>query len=159
MDPNAPARKSITQKFDAPVRARPRLGPWLAVVTAGEVLGTVLGATRSAAEPMDGPGPLGVVLFASLFGAVAGALFGGLQARVLSAHVRRVGAWVLGSAAGWAVGLPFAYVAGSLGPTDLSVWQALGLGAGAASCMGASVAIGTFVATRSLEPRVALPGS
>ena len=107
--------------------------------------------TFDAAEPTDGLGPLGVLSFASLFG--------GLLARVLSAHVRRVGAWVLGRAAGWAVGLPFAYVAGSLGTTDMSVWRALGLGAGAASCMGAAVAIGAFVATRALEPRVALPDS
>jgi hypothetical protein len=92
-------------------------------------------------------------MFAVGFGAVAGALFGIAQGVALKPHVRGVGVWIAGNAAGWATGLPLAYLAGSAGTLTMSWWQALGLSAAAGIGMGLCVACGTLVAMRRLEKR------
>ena len=97
-----------------------------------------------------------VALFSFGFGAVAGALFGVAQARALAPHVRGVCKWVLGNVLGWAFGLPLAYIAGSLGSASMTWWQALGLSAPAGTGMGLCVAVGTFVATRWMQPRTSV---
>lgn len=78
-------------------------------------------------------------MFSLGFGAVAGALFGVGRAQVLGPQVRGVSNWVLGNVFGWAFGLPLAYIAGSLWRRN---W---------ALC----VAVGTFIATRWMQPKPA----
>lgn len=105
---------------------------------------------ETAAAPGAGPSTGTVVLFAMGFGAVAGALFGLVQTRVLKEHVRGTRWWVLGSALGWSLGLPFSYLAGSLDVSAVAL-QALAAAA-AGALMGLSVAFGTWLGLRRLEP-------
>ena len=118
------------------------------------LLGTIFADTSAhAGGATGGPGPAAVAMFAVGFGAVAGALFGIAQGVALKPHVRGVGVWIAGNAAGWATGLPLAYLAGSVGTLTMSWWQALGLSAAAGIGMGLCVACGTLVAMRRLEKR------
>lgn len=117
------------------------------------LIATVMGSAAQQREaPVEGPPTWLVMLFAIGFGAVAGALFGVVQLPALRGLVARRGAWVAGSAAGWGAGLPWAYLAGSLGSPDMPWWQAGALVAGAGLAMGLCAGAGTFVALRRLEP-------
>jgi hypothetical protein len=141
--------------------AAPFVGATIVVAAGGWLMGmsvplvmTLTGAMASTSTSAPIEPSLGrVALFSLGFGAVAGALFGVAQARVLAAHVRGVSNWVLGNMFGWAFGLPLAYIAGSLGSADMTWWQALGLSAAAGAGMGLCVAVGTFIATRRMQPR------
>lgn len=136
--------------------ARSYVGATVAVAAGGWLLGmsmplaaTLAGATAApSAAAVQGPSAPFVALFAAGFGAAAGALFGLAQARVLARHVRGTGAWVVGNLVGWALGLPFAYLAGSLGTATMTGWHALALSAGAGACMGVCVALATHAAMR-----------
>ena len=127
-------------------------GGWLFGMSVPLVM-TLTGAmtSSSTSAPIE-PSLVRVALFIFGFGAVAGALFGVAQARALAPHVRGVSKWVLGNVLGWAFGLPLAYIAGSLGSASMTWWQALGLSAAAGTGMGVCVAVGTFVATRRMQP-------
>ena len=117
------------------------------------LLGTIFAETSARAGDAavgPGPGPGAVAVFAFGFGAVAGALFGIAQGVALKPHVHGIRAWIAGSAAGWAVGLPLAYLAGSYGTMTMAWWQALGLSAAAGIGMGLCVACGTLIAMRRL---------
>lgn len=139
--------------------ARRYVGATVAVAAGGWLLGmsvplvaTLAGATAApSAATAPGPSAPLVALFAAGFGAAAGALFGLAQARVLARQVRGTGAWVVGNLVGWALGLPFAYLAGSLGTATMTGWSALGLSAGAGACMGVCVALATHAAMRRLQ--------
>ncbi len=139
--------------------ARSYVGATVAVAAGGWLLGmsmplaaTLAGATAApSAAAVQGPSAPFVALFAAGFGAAAGALFGLAQARVLARHVRGTGAWVVGNLVGWALGLPFAYLAGSLGTATMTGWHALALSAGAGACMGVCVALATHAAMRRLR--------
>ncbi len=139
--------------------ARSYVGATVAVAAGGWLLGmsmplvaTLAGAAAApSAAATQGPSAPLVALFAAGFGAAAGALFGLAQARVLARQVRGTGAWVVGNLVGWALGLPFAYLAGSLGTATMTGWHALGLSAGAGACMGVFVALSTHVAMRRLR--------
>ncbi len=61
------------------------------------------------------PGLLAIALYAALFGAGVGAVFGAGRGLALPRGSLPIGRWVLGNAIGWAVGLPTIYVAASLG--------------------------------------------
>ena len=143
------------------------IGATIAVAAGGWLIGmsvplvmTLTGAMTSSSSTSASvePSLAQVAVFSMGFGAVAGALFGVTQARVLGPHVRGVSNWVLGNVFGWAFGLPLAYIAGSLGSADTTWWQALGLSAVAGAGMGLCVAAGTFVATRRMQPRLATSG-
>lgn len=140
------------------------VGATIAVAAGGWLIGmsvplvmTLTGAMASPASTSAAiePSLLRVTLFGMGFGAIVGALFGAAQARVLAAHVRGVSSWILGNAFGWALGLPLAYIAGSLGSRNMAWWQAFGLSAAAGAGMGLCVAVGTFVATRWMQPKLA----
>jgi NAD(P)-dependent dehydrogenase (short-subunit alcohol dehydrogenase family) len=144
--------------------ARSWVGATVAVAAGGWLLGmsvplvmAMRGAMPTSRGSGEGPGPLGVLGFAMVFGALAGALFGAAQGRVLAKHARGVGWWVLGSSLGWAVGLPFSYLAGSLGTATMRWWQALGASGAAGSAMGLCVGAATFVTLRRMTRREAPP--
>lgn len=135
------------------------IGATVAVAAGGWVLGMsvplvmALRGAMPASGGADGPGALGVTAFALGFGALAGAAFGAAQGAVLTKHTCGVGWWVAGSSLGWACALPFAYVAGSLGTTTMTWWQALGLSGAAGLAMGLCVGLATFAATRRMAAR------
>lgn len=127
-------------------------GGWLAGMSVPLVM-TLTGALEDpGAAPTTEPSTMAVALFAAGFGAVAGALFGAVQGRALGRHVGGAWRWTLANVVGWAIGLPFAYAAGSLGTVDMTAWHALGLSAGAGAAMGLSVALATFLATQGMAP-------
>ena len=115
------------------------------------LLGTILGKTQEQGTEA-GPGPLGIALFATVFGAIAGALFGAVQSLTLQKYLRPRWPWVLGNVAGWALGLPLSYWAGSQGTADMSGWQALGLSAAAGAGMGLTVGLATGLALLLVSP-------
>jgi hypothetical protein len=106
------------------------------------------GAAQSpAADPTAAFDPsLGAIaLFATLFGLAVGAVFGLGQALALPTGSRARRLWIIGNAAGWAVGLPLIYVAAHLASdlpgwgARIGLWMAGGLGAGLA--VGAATAV------------------
>lgn len=108
---------------------------------------------EEAARAGEGPGMLATVLFATVFGALVGALFGAAQWTVLRRHVAGAGRWVAFNALGWALGLPITYVAGGLGSPDMSLASGIALAAGAAVVMGLGVALGSWAAFGRMQPR------
>jgi hypothetical protein len=149
--------------------ARSFIGATVGVAAGGWLIGMsvplVLTATRAmppvvtaSAVVQTGPGAVSIGLFAMGFGAIAGALFGAVQGRVLAAHVQGVRWWVLGSSAGWACGLPIAYLAGSLGTPAIAGWQIVGLTAIAGLGMGLCVGVATHAAIRHMTPHQAPRG-
>lgn len=115
------------------------------------LVGTAVTAAAPAGDaPMVEPQTAEVVLFAMIFGAIAGSLFGFAQGRVLAPHVARWWPWVLGQSVGWALGLPLSYLAGSLGADVLGPLGSIAVGSLAGLGMGLSVALATFVATRRM---------
>lgn len=137
------------------------IGETVLVASGGWLLGmsvplflTLGGALPAAsASATRNPSMVHLAMLCSGFGAMLGGLFGVIQARVLAPHVRGASGWVLGNVFGWAFGLPLGYMAGSLGSTITTWWQAIGLSAAAGSGMGLCVAVGTFAATRWMQPR------
>ncbi|UQA54960.1 hypothetical protein [Polyangium aurulentum] len=107
-------------------------------------------AAAGAPAPVEPPMAL-VLVFAAIFGAAAGALFGLAQGLVLRRHVKNaLLVWVAGNAAGWAIGLPFTYLAGGL---DLgNVAAAAAVGGASGLVMGFAVAAATGMALRALPP-------
>jgi hypothetical protein len=83
-------------------------------------------------------------VLASIFGAVAGLLFGSAQSAGLATELRL--RWVVGNVLGWLLGLPLIYVAASLGADQssllgqLAYWALGGLGAGL--LVGSGTAVG-----------------
>lgn len=141
------------------------VGATIAVAASGWALGmsvplvaTALGAgaastgTAAPASAPAGPPWFVIVAFASVFGALAGLLFGVVQARALAPHVDRTRPWVLGTAAGWALGLPFSYLAGSAGSPGGSALLAALIAASAAVAMGLCVGACTWRAMFAMRP-------
>ena len=101
------------------------------------------------AEPAVGggnePGLAATAMFAAVFGVLIGAVFGLGQSWALPAEARRRYRWIIGNAVGWAIGLPFVYVAAQLAADQsgwvvrIALWAAGGIGAG--SCVGLSTGI------------------
>jgi hypothetical protein len=99
------------------------------------------GPAGPAAEP---PLPL-VLAGAALFGALAGAGFGAAQWTALRHHTPDARRWIGANALGWAIGLPWSYLAGA-SIDGSSPAQALAIAALAGAAMGLSVAVVTGVA-------------
>lgn len=142
------------RRWFATLPARSWIAATVAVAGLGWLLGmlpsTLIGGSGEAAalEP-----PLSVVLLgAVLFGGLAGALFGWAQWLVLRAHARPARRWIAANAAGWALGLPWSYLAGSLADVSRSPAWAVGCGVLAGALMGLSVALATAYALARLEP-------
>mgnify|MGYP005848552369 CR=1 FL=1 len=98
------------------------------------------------------PGILATYAFASVFGALIGALFGAAQWCVLRRHVAHAWRWIAGNTLGWALGLPATYVAGALIEADTGVPEIFAIATGAAVLMGLGVSVGTWWSMRTLRP-------
>jgi hypothetical protein len=131
---------------------------WIAATGTVAALGWLLGMLPSTliGGPSEGAAvepPLSLVLLgAALFGGLAGALFGWAQWLVLRAHARPARRWIVANAAGWALGLPWSYLAGSLADVSASLAWAVSCGVLAGALMGLSVALATAYALARLEP-------
>lgn len=136
---------------------------WIGATIAVAALGWFAGMLPSTfATPHDtGAGsnwepPLALILAgAAVFGAIAGAVFGFAQWIVLRHHALNARKWITANALGWAVGLPWSYLAGSIGDVTRSVPWTIGIGIVAGALMGASVALATgraLVGMISLTP-------
>ena len=143
------------------LRARSWIGATVAVAALGWFLGmlpsTLMPPAPVAPEPAWEP-PLVVVLAAAaVFGAIAGAAFGLAQWLVLRRHAYDARRWIFANALGWATGLPWSFLAGTLGDLSESVPRAVVLGALAGTLMGASVALVTGHALSRIQPLEAPP--
>ncbi|MCW3836095.1 hypothetical protein ACFQ1E_08585 [Sphingomonas canadensis] len=130
-------------------------GATIAVAMAGWVIGSsfsVLASSVPAGPPPPDPGALATAVMAAAFGLAVGALFGGAQAIALRGAARASGWWVLFNALGWAVALPFIYLAAGV---DLGIGIAgavlNGLAGGCAA--GAMLGLVTALAFRRMPAR------
>lgn len=134
------------------------LPPWIGATVFVAALGWFVGMLPStlaaaSATSSDGvePSMLLMLLGAAMFGAVAGCAFGFAQWLVLRRHTRRAASWIWANALGWALGLPWSYVAGSAASVSESVPISVLIGALAGALMGASVALVTAQALRHMR--------
>jgi hypothetical protein len=110
-------------------------------------------ADTNAADAVWEPAITLVLSGAALFGGIAGAAFGWAQWRVLRLHADQAYLWIYTNAIGWAIGLPWSYLAGSLADVSDSVARMVVVGAVAGALMGLSVAVPTGLALRRMPPR------
>ena len=94
-----------------------------AVAAVGWLLGmlpsTLNAPSTMPAEPPSGDVRIVFALFvAPVFGLVAGSAVGAAQWLILRRHAPRAGSWVSANALGWAVAIPWIYVAGTLPAED-----------------------------------------
>lgn len=146
-------------------RRYPRLpaAPWIGATSAAAAVAWLLGGLPStlisllapavAATPAA-PGGAVVALATAAGGAVLGTLFGVLQWSVLRDHAGRPGAWIIANTVGWAIALPWSFVAASL-PQVTTPSRALAVTAAAGLIMGVIVAVATGAALRRMPPRPA----
>lgn len=145
----------VLKKWFPGLRARSWLGATMAVAALGWFIGMLapmfMAPTR-ASGVSDEPALLLVLVAAGGFGALAGAAFGLAQWVVLRRHAFDAGRWIGANAVGWAIGLPWGYLAGSVGDLRESAPIAVLLGAVAGALMGASVAAVTGRALTRIQP-------
>jgi len=104
----------------------------------------------------DEPGLAVTAFFAAIFGILVGLLFGGVQSSALPAEAIRKFPWVVGNAAGWALGLPLIYIGAQIAADQagwaarIILWACGGVGA------GATVGIFTGFALFWMTPRDSL---
>jgi uncharacterized integral membrane protein len=138
------------------LRALHWTGATAAMAALGWFLGMLPQALREPAAAGAGAAwePPAVLILAGAagFGAVIGAAFGLAQWLVLRRHARGAARWIPANALGWAMGLPWAFVAGNLGDLTASVPLAVALSALAGLLMGLSVAVVTGLALRRIQP-------
>lgn len=104
----------------------------------------------------DEPGLATTAFFAAIFGMLVGLIFGGAQSSALPAEAKRKFLWVVGNAAGWALGLPLIYIGAQIAADQtgwaarIILWASGGVGA------GASVGVFTGFALFWMTPRDSL---
>lgn len=132
---------------------------WIGATAAVAALGWFLGMlpptfiVHDAEQAQLAEPPLWLVLVAAaVFGALAGAAFGFAQWLVLRHHARDATRWIWANALGWALGLPFSYLAGDTADISKSFPLAVLIGTLAGALMGACVAFVTGRALLVLQP-------
>ena len=128
---------------------------WVAATCAVAVTGWAVGSSFAIFASGDGgaafdPGVGETILMAAGFGLAVGALFGGVQSLALGGLGVSRWPWIVGNAAGWAMGLPAIYVAAS-GAAAAPVWA---LGAAGGLAAGALVGLATAVAAAFMTRKV-----
>lgn len=134
---------------------------WLAATSIVGLLGWGVGAAIplflvGPAAPMTQEPELAVqMVFAAIFGAAAGLLFGLSQSLALPAEARRIRtSWVIANVAGWGVGLPLIYLAAQVGagqsdiPLRVLLWAVGGLAAGLSVGLATGVPLAIFARQR-----------
>lgn len=107
--------------------------------------------------PAAEPGIAAMLVGTAAAGLVSGLLFGVTQALALRGVFDRVVWWVLGNAAGWAVGLPITYLAASQGDASAPLCNALIYGLPGGLAVGAWVGAATAMAAAMMRPRAHQP--
>jgi hypothetical protein len=116
----------------------------------GSLPSTLMSLSNAPATAASEPDPLVLVIGTFAGGAVLGALFGGIQRRVLRSHAAGTWRWVASNAAGWAAALPLSYLAGSSETAASSVALAWATAVVAGTLMGLLVALATAMALRTM---------
>jgi len=99
------------------------------------------------------PGLAATALYALIFGTLVGVIFGLAQSLALPADAKRRYLWVVGTAAGWAIGLPLIYIGAQIAG-DLSGWiPRIALWATGGIGAGASVGLFTGIMLFWMTPR------
>jgi hypothetical protein len=143
----------VLRRAFATLRARSWLGATIAVAAAGWFVGMLPSTLMQPAATSDSPWepPLLVVLAgAVVFGAMAGAIFGFAQWLVLRRHATNARQWIAANSIGWAIGLPWSFLAGSVADISISVTRAVVIAIIAGGLMGASVAVPTGFALKRM---------
>lgn len=134
---------------------------WILATTAVGFLGWGIGTAMplfifsDAVPEQAAPSSLmSTALFAAVFGAAVGTLFGLAQALALPTGRQGKVYWVVANCLGWAVALPFIYVAAQIAAdfpewsTRLMVWAVGGLLAGASIGFATAGVLGSIPCTR-----------
>lgn len=106
----------------------------------------------SSGETLAEPPLAQVLLFAALFGVLAGALFGAAQAFVLARAAHKVWWWIAANAAGWMVALPAIYLAASQGDPEAALWNAIAYGVAGGLVAGLLVGSAAWCGARLMQP-------
>lgn len=122
-----------------------------AVAVAGWAAGSSFSVFGGGGGPEGGfdPGPALIIALAAGFGLAVGTLFGSVQALALGGLGVKRWPWIVGNAAGWALGLPAIYLAAS-GAVAGPAWA---LGAGGGLIAGAIVGTATAAAFAAMTRR------
>jgi hypothetical protein len=137
------------------LRARSWLTATIAVAALGWLLGmlpSTLMGSASSGEAYAEPALAVILAGAAVFGALAGAAFGLAQWLVLRRHAHDARRWIWANSLGWALGLPWSYLAGSTISVSDSLLVAIIVGSIAGALMGASVALVTGRALARIRP-------
>jgi hypothetical protein len=134
--------------------------PWISATAAVAAFGWFVGMLPSTLIGNSGTDPARlidppwwlVMAGAALFGALAGALFGCAQWLVLRRHAHGAGRWIMANAVGWALGLPWSYLAGSSTDVSQALLWAVVSAVLAGALMGLAVALATAHALLRLQP-------
>lgn len=123
----------------------------VAVAVTGWAVGSSFSVFGGGGGPDGGfdPGPAVTIALSAGFGLAVGTLFGGVQVLALGGLGVKRWPWIVGNAAGWALGLPAIYLAAS-GAIAGPVWA---LGAGGGLIAGAVVGAATAVAFAAMTER------
>jgi hypothetical protein len=134
---------------------------WIAATIAVGLIGWGFGTAVPLFLAPEGGAPPSLPMllgFAALFGAVAGLLFGVVQALALPARAQPRRAWVLGNVAGWAVGLPLIYAAAHLGADAATAAGTLAWWAAGGAAGGLAIGACTGLALMRMAPAPARVG-
>lgn len=141
-------------------RVYPRLSlqAWVLLTASLAIFGWAVGsaipmfAASGKNQPAEPPLTL-ILAFASGFGLVIGALFGGVQALALRRAAYRSHWWVLVNAAAWATALPVIYFGASLPDETASTAQAVAAGLLSGVIAGMILGAVTGLAFRRMAPK------
>lgn len=100
------------------------------------------------------PSLFAVAAFASIFGALAGALFGAAQAWAVPTDWRGKLLWVAANVAGWAIALPLIYVAAQMGADLTSTTAKVLSWAAGGGAAGLVIGAATALAIQRMHPEV-----
>jgi hypothetical protein len=142
-----------------------RARAWTSVTALAGATGWFLGALPATLVSLSGasqsaeanagwdPGMFTTVLASSGMGLALGAMFGVFQWIVLRKHAVNAHRWILANALGWAIALPWSFVAGSSVAASSSPALVWGVAALAGVMMGLTVALVTGFFLRRLVAR------
>lgn len=137
----------------------PRLSvpAWVVLTTLLAIFGWATGSAIPIFGTFDGQErvepPLQLVIgFASFFGLLIGALFGGVQMIAFRRAAFHSHWWIIVNAAGWAIALPVIYLAASLPDQSSPIWQIIGAGLASGIIAGVLLGAVTGLAFWRIEP-------
>jgi hypothetical protein len=108
--------------------------------------------SQGSSGPSDDPSWAAVMLVSMAGGALLGAFLGFVQSRVLRRHADGAGWWIAASSVGWALALPWSFLAGSSAAGASSFQSAIAISAAAGLLMGATISAALGWAMSRITP-------